>query len=58
MVKQEITYYPDTFQTKEYKEYHNDVLIVHTKYDENNKKVYIYLAYADFLWETKEKILV
>ena len=58
MVRQEITYYPDTFKTKEYKEYHNDVLIVHTKYDENNKKIYIYLAYADFLWETKEKILV
>ena len=51
MVRQEITYYPNTFKTKDYKEYHNNVLVVHTKYDENNKKVYIYLAYADFVWE-------
>lgn len=47
MIRQEITYYPDTFQTKEYKEYQDGVLNVHTKYDENNNTVYLYLAYQD-----------
>lgn len=53
MITQEITYYPDTFKTKEYKEYYNGVLNVHSKYDENNNKVYLYLAYEDLEWERR-----
>lgn len=47
MIRQEITYYPNTFQPKEYKEYQDGVLNVHTKYDENNNKVYMFLAYSN-----------
>ncbi len=50
MIRQEVTYYPNTFKTKEYKEYLNDVLNIHTKYDENNNRVYTYLAYEDLEW--------
>jgi hypothetical protein len=53
MITQEVSYYPNTFQTKEYKEYKNGVLNVHTKYDENNNKVYMYLAYDNLEWERR-----
>lgn len=53
MITQEVSYYPNTFQTKEYKEYHNGELNVHSKYDENNNKVYLYLAYEDWEWERR-----
>jgi hypothetical protein len=53
MIKQEITYYLNTFKIKSYKEFHGDNLIIHTKYDENNNKVYLYLAYEDLEWERK-----
>ena len=51
MVSQEITYHPDTFNVKEYKEYHNGELIVHSKYDERKQQVYLYLAYENLEWE-------
>jgi hypothetical protein len=51
MIKQEIICYPDSFNIKEYKEFLNDELIVHTKYDEHNNKVYLYLAYENLQWE-------
>lgn len=53
LIRQEIIRYPDTFKTKEYKEYFNGVLNVHSKYDEDNNKVYQYLAYDDFEWEKR-----
>lgn len=53
MVTQEVTYYPDSFNVKEYKEYHNGELNVHSKYDERNNKVYLYLAYENLQWERR-----
>ncbi len=53
MVTQEIIHYPDSFNVKEYKEYHNGVLNVHSKYDEHNNKVYLYLAYENLEWERR-----
>ena len=39
MIKQECTFYPETYNIKSYKEFNDDNLIVHTEYDEDNNKV-------------------
>ena len=47
MIRQECTYYPETYELKSYKEYYNDILILHTEYDENRNKVYMELSYPN-----------
>ena len=47
MIRQECTYYPETFNLKSYKEYYDDNLIVHTEYDENRNKIYMELSYPN-----------
>lgn len=53
MIKQEITHYPKSFTVKEYKEYYNGNLNVHTKYDERHNNVYLYLAYENLEYERR-----
>ncbi len=40
MIRQESKYYPDTFQMKEFKEFNNDVLIIHIKYDKEKEIIF------------------
>jgi hypothetical protein len=47
MIKQECTFYPETYNIKSYKEFNDDNLIVHTEYDEDNNKVYMEFNYPD-----------
>jgi len=47
MIKQECTFYPETYNIKSYKEFNGDNLIVHTEYDENRNKIYMEFSYPN-----------
>lgn len=40
MIRQEIVYHPDSYTIKEYKEYYNDILVIHKTYNDNEELVY------------------
>lgn len=40
MIKQTITYHPDSYIIKDYLEYHNDVLVLHRTYNDIGELIY------------------
>jgi hypothetical protein len=51
MIRQESKYNKETYQLEEYKEYYNDVLVKHTKQDENNNTIFCFNGV--FSWECR-----